>query len=233
MTEPGARVDLFFPVRSANAFEDTVERLLQTIRLGVVAPGESLPPERELAMRLAVSRDTVREAIRSLAEAGYLESRRGRYGGTFVRSSLPESRPTELPVAVEDVLAVREILEVGTARLAAGRRLTVADRESLRARMAEVEAATPADYRRLDSRLHLSIAELVGAPSLLPLLPDNRMQVNRLLDAIPLLPRNIAHSDRQHRALVGAIVAGDSEAAAAAMEEHLAGTAALLRGFLT
>ena len=68
----------------ATRFEDTVGRLLQTIRLGVLAPGESLPPERELAARLGVSRDTVREAIKSLADAGYLVSRRGRYGGTFL-----------------------------------------------------------------------------------------------------------------------------------------------------
>ena len=58
---------LFRPVRSGNAFEDTVARLLQTIRLGIVAPGEALPSERDLAGRFAVSRDTVREAIRELA----------------------------------------------------------------------------------------------------------------------------------------------------------------------
>ncbi|MDT4957248.1 MAG: hypothetical protein QOD31_1047, partial [Pseudonocardiales bacterium] len=80
---------LLRPVRLGNAFEDTVGRLLETIRLGVLAPGESLPPERELATRLGVSRDTVREAIKSLSEAGYLESRRGRYGGTFLADELP------------------------------------------------------------------------------------------------------------------------------------------------
>jgi DNA-binding FadR family transcriptional regulator len=68
---------LFRPVRAGNAFEETVERLLQTIRLGVIGPGESLPSERDLAARLAVGRDTVRDAIRSLSEAGYLVSRRG------------------------------------------------------------------------------------------------------------------------------------------------------------
>ena len=85
---------LLRPVRPGNAFEDTVARLLQTIRLGVLAPGESLPPERELAARLGVSRDTVREAIKSLADAGYLVSRRGRYGGTFLADELPAPAPT-------------------------------------------------------------------------------------------------------------------------------------------
>src|SRR5580698_10589419 len=61
---------LFRPVRAGNAFEETVERLLQTIRLGVVGPGERLPAEREMAARLNVSRVTVREAIRALQQAG-------------------------------------------------------------------------------------------------------------------------------------------------------------------
>src|SRR5882757_9421182 len=86
---PHASDALLRPVRPGNPFEDTVERLLQTIRLGVLAPGESLPPERELAARLGVSRDTVREAIKSLADAGYLVARRGRYGGTFLADELP------------------------------------------------------------------------------------------------------------------------------------------------
>src|SRR6187549_3618922 len=80
---------LFRPVRSGNAFEDTVSRLLQTIRLGIVEPGAALPSERDLATRFAVSRDTVRDAIRELTTAGYVVSRRGRYGGTFVCDVLP------------------------------------------------------------------------------------------------------------------------------------------------
>src|SRR3954465_6099490 len=86
---PLAGEALLRPVRPGNAFEDTVERLLQTIRLGVLQPGESLPPERELAAKLGGRRDPVREAIKSLSDAGYLVSRRGRYGGTFLADELP------------------------------------------------------------------------------------------------------------------------------------------------
>ena len=80
---------LFRPVRVGNSYEDTVARLLQTIRLGIVLPGEALPAERELSTRFGVSRDTVRDAIKELSDAGYLVPRRGRYGGTFVSESLP------------------------------------------------------------------------------------------------------------------------------------------------
>lgn len=226
---------VFRPVRNGNSFEDTVARLLQTIRLGIVAPGEALPAERDLAVRLSVSRDTVRDAIHELSQAGYLLSKRGRYGGTFVAEVLPDVPATGAPMVaaeIEDVLGLREILELGAARAAAAKTLSAQERDTLFRRMQETAASEPADYRRLDSRLHLTIGELVGTPSLVPLLVDNRTRVNALLDTIPLLAPNIEHSNEQHRAIVMAILAGDPDAAAAATAEHLAGSAALLRGFL-
>jgi DNA-binding FadR family transcriptional regulator len=226
---------LLRPVRPGNAFEDTVERLLQTIRLGVIRPGESLPSERELATRLGVSRDTVREAIRSLADAGYLVARRGRYGGTFLSDELPAHTDGAAGISrevIDDALRLREILEVGAARMAATRTLSASEREELWSRLTDVRDAKLEDYRRLDSRLHLAIAEAAGSPSLVPLVAENRMRLNGLLDQIPLLSRNIAHSDEQHEAIVMAILAGDCEAAATAMRAHVAGSAALLHGFL-
>jgi DNA-binding GntR family transcriptional regulator len=116
--------------------------------------------------------------------------------------------------------------------MAANRTLAATEREMLWSRLADVRGSAPDDYRRLDSRLHLAIAEMAGSPSLVPLVAENRMRLNGLLDQIPLLPRNIAHSDEQHQAIVMAILAGDGDGAAAAMQAHVAGSAALLHGFL-
>ena len=234
----GADEALFRPIRGGNAFEETVERLLQALRLGVVAPGGRLPPGRQLAARLGVSRATLREALATLQSAGYLESRRGRYGGTFVTTAPPSgSGPTRrsprLAAELEDVVQFRLVLETGAAATAAGRALTRAEREHLSDRLAECTGAGLADYRRLDSRLHLAVAEVAGSPSLTTAVADVRTRVNELLDAIPLLPPNIEHSDRQHAAVVTAILGGDPEGARRGMAEHLAGTTALLRGFLT
>lgn len=237
-----AQEAVFRPVRSGNAFEEAVERILQAIKLGVVTFGERLPAERDLALRLAVSRVTLREAIRSLQQAGYVESRRGRAGGTFIiyrpgqaaaggvdqlRRLVADMGPT-----LGDVLTLREVLETGAAEMAARRVLTEPERALLRQRLADSERAGLAEYRQMDSRLHLAVAELSGSTSLASLVADVRMRINSLLEAIPLLQPNLDHSTEQHRAVVAAILAGDPDAARQAAREHLDGTAALLRGFL-
>jgi GntR family L-lactate dehydrogenase operon transcriptional regulator len=227
---------LFRPVRAGNAFEETVERLLQSIRLGVVGAGERLPPERELSERLGISRVTLREAIRALADAGYVESRRGRYGGTFVNESLPapEHAARKLDAtALEDALCLRHVLETGAAEMAAARSLTPADRQHLTSTLAEASTADLADYRRKDSRLHLAIAEVTASGSLTTAMADVRTRVNQLLDEIPLLEPNLDHSNAQHEAIVDAILAGDPAGARRSMAEHIEGTASLLRAFLS
>jgi DNA-binding FadR family transcriptional regulator len=226
---------LFRPVRAGNAFEETVERLMQAIRLGVVGPGERLPAERDLATRLGVSRVTLREAIRSLQDAGYVESRRGRYGGTFVNSPVPVAAPDRRvdPVELADAVTLRSAVETGAAECAAGRALGPVERRNLLARLTECQDASLDEYRRKDSRLHLAIAEATGSASLTAAVADARTRVNALLDRIPLLPPNLAHSNEQHNLIVTHILTGDPEAARHAMAEHLAGTALLLRGFLS
>jgi DNA-binding FadR family transcriptional regulator len=230
---------VFAPVRSGNTFEETVERLLQSIKLGVVGYGERLPSERDLADRLGISRVTLREAIRSLQQAGYVESRRGRSGGTFVtyRPVQPRRRnlkrlTKDLAGPLADTLVLRRVLEAGAAEAAAGQSLDDEAAAYLEQRLTDVDKAGLLDYRQADSHLHLVIAQLTGSSSLATAAASVRMRLNDLLDAIPLLEVNLAHSNLQHRSIVEAILAGDKGRARVAMEEHVDATAALLRGFL-
>ncbi|MFT4219478.1 MAG: GntR family transcriptional regulator [Microbacterium sp.] len=233
MADPSAVPGVVYrPLRGGNALEETVARLMQTVRLGVVAPGESLPPERELAASFGVSRDTVREAIRELVGIGYLAPRRGRYGGTFVADPLP--RPRTPPAGdLDEVLGMRRVLEAGAARAAAGRSFDAEARAELWSRHESATTAASEDYRRYDTRLHLSIAEAAGIPSLIALVAENRAKINEYLDTFPLLPRNIEHSNAQHERIVVAILAGRPAEAEEQVLEHLAGSEALLRGFLS
>jgi DNA-binding FadR family transcriptional regulator len=235
------------PVRSQNAFEETVERLLAVIKLGVVGPGERFPAERELAALLGVSRITLREAIGDLRNAGYVESRRGRFGGTFVTYTPPAPSRVELRrIAVEDAdkindaLTFRMAVETGAAQILAqagdgdedGRGGGERVRDVLLTRLGAVNEASPEDYRRMDTLFHLAIAELTGSSLLAVACADARVRLNDLLNAIPVLQHNIDHTAAQHTAIVDAILAGDPRQAQQAVAEHLDGTAALLRGFL-
>ncbi|OPF80021.1 GntR family transcriptional regulator [Streptomyces antioxidans] len=228
------------PVRSGNGFEEALEQILQVLRLGLVPDGGRLPAERELADRLRISRVTLREVLKVLQDQGLVESRRGRYGGTFVRArpepaeggGEDELRRRVEAVDVEDTLRFREVLEVGAAGLCAAHGLDAGQTRRLRAALDATRDAPLADYRRLDTMLHLTLAELAGSPSLAAQYAAVRASVNDLLDCIPLLVKNLEHSQAQHGALVEAVLDGDADGAREVMREHCEGTAALLRGFL-
>ncbi|MET9376963.1 FCD domain-containing protein [Streptomyces sp. NPDC002992] len=238
-SEPADRLTpVLRPVRAGNGFEEALEQILQVVRLGLVPGGERLPAERELADRMGISRVTLREVLKVLQEQGLVESRRGRYGGTFVLHRPQTADEDELrrriaTIDVEDTLRFREVLEVGAAGLCAAHGLTEEGAERLRAALTATHDAPLADYRRQDTLLHLTLAELSGSPSLTARYAAVRATVNDLLDCIPLLVRNLEHSQHQHTALVEAVLDGDADAAREVMREHCGGTAALLRGFLT
>ncbi|AEY88324.1 GntR-family transcriptional regulator [Streptomyces hygroscopicus subsp. jinggangensis 5008] len=225
------------PVRAGNGFEEALEQVLQVVRLGLVPAGERLPAERELAERLGISRVTLREVLKVLQDQGLVEARRGRYGGTFVlprpdAGGEDELRRRTAEVDIEDVLRFREVLEVGAAGLCAAHGLAPEQAERLREALERTHEAPLTDYRRADTLLHLTLAELCGSPSLTARYAAVRAAVNDLLDCIPLLVRNLEHSQRQHTALVEAVLDGDADGAREIAREHCAGTAALLRGFL-
>ncbi|MER5885803.1 FCD domain-containing protein [Streptomyces sp. NPDC001941] len=246
MAKDGTKIDgtedrlapVLRPVRAGNGFEEALEQILQVVRLGLVPGGERLPAERDLADRMGISRVTLREVLKVLQDQGLVESRRGRYGGTFVLprderlAGEDELRRRTASVDVEDTLRFREVLEVGAAGLCAAHGLSDEGAARLRTALAATQDAPLGDYRRQDTLLHLTLAELSGSPTLTAQYAAVRATVNDLLDCIPLLVRNLEHSQHQHAVLVEAVLDGDADAAREVMREHCAGTAALLRGFL-
>ncbi len=244
LPSPGTGRDLteavLRPARGYHAFEACVEQLAATIRLGVYPLGSTLPSERELAERLNVSRSTLREAMAALREAGLVETRRGRGGGTVVtlKPRTPSARAAARITAERrqdwlDCLVYRRIVEPGAASLAARAHLDTAALVQLDRAHSEVAAARrPAQHRQADSRFHLTVAALTGSSRVLEAVTAVQATLHEMLLAIPVLDANIAHSDRQHAALVRAIRRGNHDRARAVMEEHCDDTAALLRGLL-
>src|SRR3990172_10650871 len=84
-----ARALVFSPIGGEGLVEQAVCRLGEAIGLGLLEVGERLPPEAELAERFDIAPMTLRQALAILREAGYVETRRGRGGGTFVCRAIP------------------------------------------------------------------------------------------------------------------------------------------------
>ncbi|KRE61720.1 FCD domain-containing protein [Nostocoides sp. Soil756] len=220
-----------------NPFETTVEQLATAIRLGVFVDGDQLPPERELAERMGVARNTLRDAIAALRDAGLVTTRRGRGGGTVVTYAAPTpgsgAPAVRRGATMLDALDFRRVVEPGAAWLAASRGLSGDQRAWLVASLRETaEADDPGAHRLADSRLHLAIATLSGSPMLIEAVTRAQAALGELLSAIPVLRTNIQHSHDQHRAVVDAILTGAADEARTAMEEHCDATSALLRGLI-
>jgi GntR family transcriptional repressor for pyruvate dehydrogenase complex len=213
----------------------------------VFSEGDRLPPERELAGSMNISRATLREAIAALRQAGMVATRSGRGGGTMVAAAGPgdggtgeaarRERAQTLVAAnsasYRDMLVVRRIVEPGAAFVSANTDLTPAQRDWLRECLHTVATADdPLLHRQADSRFHLAIAQLSGSATLLGIVADVQRDLHEMLGAIPVLAVNIAHSNNEHARIVEAILAGDPGAAREVMECHCDATAALLRGLL-
>jgi GntR family transcriptional repressor for pyruvate dehydrogenase complex len=245
VAETGLATVLLRPVRGANAFEATVEQLATAIHLGVFGPGDRLPPERELAAAMRVSRSTLREAIAALRDAGLVQTRSGRGGGTDVADRTAGDADVEArrrqareavaadPERYRDALAMRRVVEPGAAHAAANRDLTPEQRRWLRSALDDVASARDAIlHRQADSRFHLAIAKLTGSPRLLDAVADVHRDLHDMLTAIPVLAVNIVHSNDEHARVAQAILDGDGERARRVMATHCDSSAALLRGLL-
>jgi DNA-binding FadR family transcriptional regulator len=233
-----AREVVFSPVADGAVVEQTVRRLGEAIGLGLIEVGERLPPEAELASRLAIAPMTLREALRILREAGYLETRRGRGGGTFVRRSLPQqpAREARRHLARLTVQELSDLMDYrvavsGAAVVLAAERRTEADLSALHElveRMAALDSFPP--YRRLDHRFHLAIASAARSPRLVAAETVIQADLAKLLRLIPESAEMLHVSNEQHRDLLDAIRGRAPGRARAVMETHVRGTGDFLVG---
>ncbi len=229
---------LYRPVRWRSAFEETVDRLAQAIKLGAVQPGSPLPPERDLVNKFQISRTTLREALRALQQHGYLETRRGRSGGTFVAKSVAslhtpaEARrlAREMGDSLFEAMDLRAAVEPKAAEFAASR----ASPDSI-ARLQLIlecyESARPMESRRWDSTLHIAIAEAADSTLLLDSVLRVQVQLHELLDFIsmPYMETVARRSSSLHSRVVEAIARRKDHEARDAMEEHISLTTQVLR----
>ena len=225
------------PIEIRTAGERISERLVTAIALGEFVPGQRLPSERELAAMLGVSRATVREATQRLSAAGYVSIRRGRKGGTYVRTSWgPQSaemvRRTLLPDwgQLELLMDFRALIERQIARTAAERRTpkdVLAIRKALDAYAGAGEDRGASSAA--DEALHLTIARATQNPYLEELSLQTRRQVSLGFGAEPYSPQVRGRALHQHPRLAEAVIRGEPEEAADLAQEHFSLTESMVR----
>jgi GntR family transcriptional regulator, transcriptional repressor for pyruvate dehydrogenase complex len=215
------------PTDDLQSADQVVRHVAELIERGELKPGHRLPPERELAENLGVSRPTVRAGLHALAAMGVTESRQG--AGTFITEGPPRlgAGPLSFLAALhgftrDQIFEARKVLEVGAAGLAAERGLT--DRL---APMAEevtgmfASLTEPQTFLVHDVRFHRAVAAASANPVLTALVEmvsslvyeTRRVSVERALD--------LKESAEMHRRIYQAIRDRDPERARAEMTRHL------------
>ncbi len=217
----------FGPVERKILWQQVAEQLITMLREKRLGPGDKLPPERELAAMMQVSRPSLREALRALSMMNVLEVRQG--AGTFVTSLETELLVEHLDFVLSldessllELFEARKIVEIGIAGLAAQR---ITDEE-----LAELEAGLaisqetlhhPADFLHADEQLHKTITKAARNPIMSRVIDS----ISRLLmvsrSRTVEITRVREQTVQDHGAIVAALKRRDPEAAQAAMLQHL------------
>jgi GntR family transcriptional repressor for pyruvate dehydrogenase complex len=219
------------PIKRTRLFEVVIERILGLIKDGSLKPGDHLPTERDLAAQLDVSRTSIREGLRALEMMGYVESRVGVGGGTFIKNSSPDEMIEPMTRLLNtykkkefflQIVEVRIIFESATAKLAARRR-NDADLGKLEETLSfmKKEIGTGEIGLKGDSRFHTALAQATHNEILIKfadLLEELLSDARRTTLEIPGIPQE---SLDDHYRIFDAIKRRSEKDSVAFMKAHL------------
>ncbi|MYT34079.1 FadR/GntR family transcriptional regulator [Streptomyces sp. MspMP-M5] len=206
--------------RRVSAMEAVLSHLRGAIERGDYAVGDKLPSEAELCRRLEVSRPVLREALRALQTMGLTVSRTGK--GTFVVSAGAVADPTFGDYAASDLLEVRRHVEIPVAGYAAVRR-TPEDLDRLTHLLERMERETDTTaWVAMDTLFHLAVAEAARNPVFRRVIEEIRDALARQSAFLTDVGGRREQANREHRAIVEALVERSEQDAAEAMRHHLA-----------
>jgi DNA-binding FadR family transcriptional regulator len=223
------------PLHVEQVYEQIARRIMQDIRAGLLAPGQRLPSERELARQMGVGRSSVREAIGMLQVDGVVETRPG--SGSFVAVDAPERLRAEPPnvLFTHDaspfaLLEARESFEPAITRLAATRARRDSFAERLLADMERLSDPADPEQRTIwsesDRLFHRQIGAMTGNPVVVGLYEQiaewmDQPLWRRLRDDSLSQPGRMQVHIAEHRMIYEAVVEGDLEAAEMYARQHI------------
>ncbi|MFC4497270.1 FadR/GntR family transcriptional regulator [Streptomyces ovatisporus] len=216
--------DSLRPMARPRLYEQVLDRLRAYALEQRLGAGDRLPPERELAQRLGVSRASVKQAVVVLEVQGLVETRHG--GGTYMVGGTLDAEPVERLVErrrrLPDVLEAREALETKLAELAAERR-TEEDLKAMRTALSDMEADIAAGGHGVegDRQFHAAVTAAGHSSLLAEFMRSISESVAESRTESLRQPGRPTRSLDQHVRILEAVRAGDPAAAAAAMRDHV------------
>jgi GntR family transcriptional repressor for pyruvate dehydrogenase complex len=221
------------PIRKSSISDDIVQQIITLISNGDLKAGQRLPSERDLCVKFAASRSSLREALRCLSIMGVLSARPGEGtsvamdGSKFMDTVLHWRMSTEQH-DIEDLMEVRMALE-GVTAASAARNAQPADLRKLQDLVAKMEGSLD-DAKRfasLDLEFHLGLARASNNKLILDLVTVIRGQLERGVAKVLQLPQAMPLSVQEHKNILQAVMDQDCEKARTAIQTHL--NAAVLR----
>jgi GntR family transcriptional repressor for pyruvate dehydrogenase complex len=221
------------PIENLSVTDAVTEKIESMIVDGTFKPGDTLPPERQLARDFAVSRASLRQALSVLEYRGLILSKQG--GGNYVCDVIKKSFSDPLLDLIKrhhelkfQIIELRQTLECSAAFYAA-ERATTEDRIIIRKRLDELKAIVttnkPAEEARADLELHLAIADAAhNVPLSLMLRNIYSLLLSEIEENLRLVHQTNVNSVKlhgQHHEMVELIIDGDSEGARRVVNEHL------------
>ena len=215
------------PARSLQNTEQVVARVYELIKRDSLKPGDRLPPERELAKQLGISRPALRAGLGSLISMGVLQSRQG--SGTYIVDGPPalDSEPLRLLAELhgfsyDHMFETRSVLEVGAAGLAA-ERATGEQLATMAEEITEMFAALkdPQLFLVHDVAFHRAVAAASGNPTLATLVEMvSAILYQRRRDTIERA-HDFNEALELHRRIYRAIRSHKPDEAREAMRDHI------------
>ncbi len=203
-----------------------VEHVRREIEAGRLGPGDRLPPERELAPRMGVSRPSLRSGLRTLQAMGIIHARRG--AGTFIVEGPPQlgKAPLQFLAALhgftlDQIYEARRMLEVGAAGLAAERSTgeqIAAMADEIAGMFASLEE--PQAFLRHDLGFHRAVAAGCGNPIVATII-GTLIEIIRDTGRLNMHGASLRESAETHRRIYEAVKARDPERARREMTLHL------------
>jgi DNA-binding FadR family transcriptional regulator len=219
------------PLESASRSDVITRRLQQAIALGLLADGSPLPSEAELASQMRVSTVTLRTSLAELRRQGLIVTRRGRSGGSFIKSPVDHDheplRQQLLAMNIDDIRDIRDlhVAIAGTSASLAAKRArgrTVQRLEQCAAILGSASSASEAV--KADFRFHAELAASTRSAQL------TRVEMAIMTELTPLMwisgaeVQTIEQGCAEHQAIVEAIAGQDPVAARSRTEQHIENT---------